>query len=195
MRRGGGVGRRPRIRKERRRLLIVTEGRVTEQQYFEGLIQHFRSSGAQIAGCTVRPGGGEPSLVLDCARDIVARSTSEFDEVWIVVDVDEHSKLESVLRECAAGGERAAVSNPSFEVWLLWHYDQIDRAQTSQTLARELAKHGFSRKKHIPTNFPFSRVGDAVEYASGGRRAVGVNQTGANPSCGLPHLVGKILDN
>lgn len=193
MHKGGSVGRKRSRRKEHRRILIVTEGDVTERQYFEGLLQHLRSSGVRVASSTVKTAGGEPSLVLKKARDLRREIAGEedFDSVWIVVDVDDHAKLEEVLRECSRSDELAAVSNPQFEIWLLWHLAKSAKSHTKTTIARELEKHGFGlvKKKHLPANFPFSMVHVALEYASQGSRTSPPNVRGANPSSGLPHLV------
>lgn len=192
MRKGGPVNRRGRRRRERRRILIVTEGAVTEHQYLEGLAQHLRASGIQISSTTVKKAGGEPSLVLKTARDIRVSSAEDFDATWIVVDVDEHSKLPTVLTECGRGGELAAVSNPQFEVWLLWHYVDSAKPHTKSSLEKALASHGFGKSKHLPADFPYANVESAMRFALHADRSAEPNVQGRNPSSGMAHLVRAI---
>src|SRR5690349_4060802 len=106
---------RPRVpRKERSRLLLVTEGEVTEVQYFQGMAQFLRASGASVRGVRTRGIGRDPLRVV---RTACAEAEGEdFDEVWAVVDVDDHASLEEALREGAQRGVPVAVSNPCFEV-------------------------------------------------------------------------------
>ena len=164
MRKGGSVvSNRPK-RQENRKLLVVTEGEITEVQYLQKLIQHLRTAGVTVVPHALEKGGGEPARVLARARKLAAKD--DYEAVWIVVDVDEHASLNAVLRECAGNSETVVVSNPQFEVWLLWHLN-----------------------KHLPTDFPISNVEQAVAMATHRTRATALNTRGPNPSSTMPHLV------
>lgn len=186
MRKGGSVRRNRPSRRENKRLLIVTEGEITEVQYLQGLAQHLRTAGLTVVPCAVQSGGGEPSRVLAKARALAAQS--DYEAVWLVVDVDEHASLDEVLRSCTTGGETVVVSNPQFEVWLLWHFASTGAPQTTVSLKKELRRHGFVGK-HLPASFPFDRVDQALDMATHKVRQSAPNTRGANPSSAMPHLV------
>lgn len=88
----------------------------------------------------------------------------KIDHVWCVVDVDDHTTLNEALLLARRNGVNLIVSNPCFEIWLLWHYQDF----TSQTNRFDLPKKlnsripGYSKKKAIPDAFPFK---DAYEKA------------------------------
>ncbi len=186
MLKGGSVRRNRPSRQENKKILIVTEGEITEVQYVQGLVQHLRTAGVTVVPCTVQAGGGEPSRVLAKARDLASRS--DYEAVWIVVDVDDHASLDPVLSQCTTSGEKVIVSNPQFEVWLLWHFANSGAPQTTASLKRELRRHGFVGK-HLPTTFPFHRVDQAAITATHKDRSTALNTRGDNPSSSMPHLV------
>ncbi|MGW2092548.1 RloB family protein [Promicromonospora sukumoe] len=166
----------------------MTEGEITEVQYLQGLIQHLRTAGVTVVPYSLEPGGGEPSRVLAKARKLAAKD--DYEAVWVVVDVDEHASLNDVVRECAKGSETVVVSNPQFEVWLIWHLSSSGAPQTAASLKKELRRHGFTGTcKHLPTDFPFSNVDQAVAMATHRTRATSLNTRGPNPSSSMPHLV------
>ncbi|RRO15436.1 RloB domain-containing protein [Saccharopolyspora rhizosphaerae] len=47
-----------------------------------------------------------------------------------------------------------AISNPCFEMWLLFHFEACSRYMTRGQLREKLRKHGFDGKS-IPRSFPF----------------------------------------
>lgn len=194
MRKGGSVvSNRPK-RQEYRKLLVVTEGEITEVQYLQGLIQHLRTAGVTVVPYALEGGGGEPSRVLAKARKLAAQN--DYEAVWIVVDVDEHASLNDVLRECARSSETVVVSNPQFEVWLLWHLNSSGAPQTAASLKKELMRHGFAGTcKHLPTDFPFDRVEQAAAMATHRTRATALNARGPNPSSAMSHLVEVLRGN
>lgn len=174
--------------------MIVTEGEITEIQYLQGLLQHLRTAGVTVVPFAMKSGGGEPSRVLAKARKIAAKDHHE--AVWIVVDVDDHASLNGVLHECAGSSETVVVSNPQFEVWLLWHLNSSGASHTATSLKKELRRHGFTGTcKHLPTDFPFGNVEQAVVMATHRTRATAVNTRGPNPSSAMPHLVEALRGN
>lgn len=110
--------------RDTRLVIIATEGRCTEAQYFS----LFRSTRVQVR---VLPTGEDnqssPEHVLERLRGF--RDTYDLggeDELWLMVDVDRwgDAKLRHVAREAKNYGVKLAVSNPCFEVWLLFHHVQ-----------------------------------------------------------------------
>lgn len=55
-------------------------------------------------------------------------ASDAFDEVWAVFDWDEHADEVASARGAASdAGVLVALSNPCFEVWLLWHFTDYMR--------------------------------------------------------------------
>jgi hypothetical protein len=73
------------------------------------------------------------------------------DELWLVLDVDRHHNLQTVLNEAQRDGWMFAVSNPCFEVWLQLHSG--DPAGTSSDTAKAAWRSW--RKDH--QGWPFTR--------------------------------------
>ncbi len=103
-------------------IIIATEGRVTEKQYFS----IFSSTRVQIKIlATGEDNCSSPEHVLDRLKQF----SNEFelsgdDELWLMVDVDRwgDKKLSDISRESTNCGFHLAVSNPCFETWLLCHF-------------------------------------------------------------------------
>ena len=172
-------------REERKTVLVVTEGQ-TEKEYVEGLKQKLRDIKAEITPIKVVDGKGEPSKVMSAARDRAKRG--DFDDVWLLLDVDEHAQLEPTLREATEEGFSAAVSNPCFEVWIVWHFEDVQYECKGADVQRVARKHGVD--KSIPRDFPFDRRVEAASRAS--RQAVDINHVGPNPSSGFPRLLERV---
>ncbi|GGO78194.1 RloB family protein [Nonomuraea cavernae] len=94
-------------RAPKKRVLIVCEGQVTEVEYFEGVRDHFRSLPVEIRNCKVIGLGRDPGSLVSYAirerdrKDREARAQRDgdiaYDEVWCVVDVDDHDTLDQAL--------------------------------------------------------------------------------------------------
>lgn len=127
--------RRPRSLKEHARrlgqrpaslVLIVTEGEETEPRYFEALKVRWRLTGVKVR----KASASAPIHVVETAirlREAAKASRGSafqapFDEVWAVVDQDQHSTLKDALALARREGVKVALSKPCFEVWLLLHH-------------------------------------------------------------------------
>lgn len=135
------------VRKERSRLLIVTEGVQTEVQYFTKLKSHLRATGVDVIGLDIRGTGRDPLHVVNRAveeseRGRLIGAEGGFDAVRCVFDVDDHSRVREAVDKGIRNGLSLAVSNPCFEVWLLWHYEDCRRHVSSEELRKKLRKHG-----------------------------------------------------
>ncbi|WP_007023102.1 RloB family protein [Saccharomonospora iraqiensis] len=158
-------------RRERPRVLVVVEGVRTEVEYFRGLANHLRASAVSVVDVKVRGVGGKPGDLLDAARVETdggesIGSPDGYDAAWCVFDVDEHLRIPEIVAAARRAGIRTAISNPCFEVWLLWHFREYSRHTDSKTLKRELRKHGFHGDcKSVPARFDFSLAERAHERA------------------------------
>jgi hypothetical protein len=121
------------------------------------------------------------------AQRIVNEDADGFESVFILVDVDEHASLGACLTEAAKGSVQVVVSNPCFEVWLLWHFEDLRAHQSSEWLRRRLRHYGEGLKTLSP-KFPFHQYGVAVQRADGRR----CGEIGQNPSSAMATFVDQL---
>lgn len=157
-------------RRERRRILVVTEGRVTEPQYFTGLAKYARATGLTVQATEIVGLGRDPSRVVREAiqrRDgdrRIATDRDRYDEVWCVFDVDQHALIAGALVAAKRESIGVAVSNPCFELWLLWHLGDLAAAATPAQMRRHLKPYGIEGKA-MPASFPYHDFAEAVRRA------------------------------
>ncbi|GAB2736976.1 RloB family protein [Sinomonas soli] len=171
-------------------MLIVTEGTKTEVQYLEGLAQFLRSTGVSVRDARRKGVGRDPMGVLSAALELNELDPDGgYDETWLVVDVDEHATLQPALEDARSRSIPVVVSNPCFEIWLLWHYEDCAAHRSPSELARKLRAHGHTDKK-VPPGFPFGEYARAEQRASA--RPVQHSLAGPNPSSSMPVLLRAI---
>lgn len=176
-------------RRTKRTILLVTNGKHTERTYLTELKHRAKLSDAVVTGPKFV--NGEPDTVV---RNLQSPNgdTSDYDEVWIVVDEDQHDRRE-FLRTCAAEkGWHAIVSRPCFEVWLVAHYEPVHRYVDQadvQKHYRKLVPAG-TPEKAIPAAFPYDQVADAMNRCHlPGAEQGGIDELPPTPGTGMPHLV------
>lgn len=192
MRRTSSLDRRNKRRAERTRVLIVTEGTETEEQYFGLLVQHLKATGVRHWPIRTHGVGRDPLRVLRAAISRRDADGDSFDSVWIVVDVDDHTTLSECLTLASREEVRAVVSNPCFEIWLVWHLRDHFRQDTNRAVQALLKAEGYPGKS-IPPSFPISQHGEASARASHADRTCSVGTVGANPSTSMPQLMEYLL--
>lgn len=193
MRRNSGLDRKRNRRFERTRVLVATEGTQTEEQYFGLLVQHLRATGVKHWPITPHGVGRDPMRVLRAAvakRD--ADREDSFDSVWVVVDVDDHATLQSCLELALKEGIKVVVSNPCFEIWLLWHLRDHFRSETGPALQNLLKSEGYSGKA-VPANFPIKEYSTASARAAAADPKCRAGSVGRNPSSAMPELLEYLL--
>ena len=147
--------------RDARLVIIAAEGRDTERQYFA----MFRSTRVQVKVLPADDSNlSAPEYVL--ARLRAFRDDYQLDahdSLWLMIDVDRwgNDKLARVAREAKSVGFGLAVSNPCFEVWLLYHF-------TSD----------------IPDTVRCDRIEAALRQATGS----GYNKSNIQPEVFRPHL-------
>jgi len=112
-----------------KRIIIATEGSETEPQYFESLRKEFKLRNVKLLKRSKTK--SSPSNViasLDKEKSKIERKygKNKKDEYWVVIDKDEW-QLEKVVEQIETKDYRLADSNPCFELWLLLHYESLDR--------------------------------------------------------------------
>lgn len=187
--RGRGIQRERKPREVRRPLLIVAEGELTERQYFEGLAQHFRNTGLIVSRTMVKGLGKDPLRVVKEAIRQRDDPNVDYADVWAVVDVDEHALLDRAIQLADKSGIPLVVSNPCFELWLVWHYMDCSAHQTRDQLRRKLKNNGHSGKA-IPETFPHESVIDAARRSMATHPGAFIR--GENPSTTMADLISLI---
>jgi hypothetical protein len=141
------------------RILIVSEGSKTEPNYFGEIRKEFRLHTANVQ---VQPSnfGTTPLQVVKYAKALFERGNSQkgilpraFEKVFAVFDRDDHltyfealslaASLDGKLRNDArkAVQFRGIASVPSFELWLLLHYEDIQAPIHRDEVMRRLKMH------------------------------------------------------
>jgi hypothetical protein len=134
-------------------ILIQCEGSRTEPRYLDDFNRDCRAN--HRFNMQVKPGKGMNAVVTveaairEGQRTVLGEKV--YDEVWCVLDV-EHAAHEAKLNEAIAlakkHGIRLCLSNPSFEVWLLAHFERTTRSfENSSAVERRLEEDHW--KKHF----------------------------------------------
>jgi RloB-like protein len=194
------LGRRAPTRQPKRRILIVCEGRVTERKYFLDFRHFVKNPRVHLE---IAREHGVPKTVVETAIRIRDKAKQEakhqrddnllWDEVWGVVDVDEHPNLEQAVALAKAQRIELAVSNPCFELWALLHF-QEQRAHIERRKARE------ALQRHMPgydKELNFASMCNGYNLAV--TRAANLDQEAErddermrNPTTGVPRLTESI---
>lgn len=107
--------RRSGIRPSRDTVLVLTNGISTEQRYFDGLrFEPWVQVTMRVATRSV-----EPDVLVDKAIEL--RDEGDYDQVWVVCDVDEFEVSSAITKAARADGVDLVLSAPCFEVWLILH--------------------------------------------------------------------------
>lgn len=188
--RKSGRTRRPQ-RQPARRILVVTEGTLTEPQHTEGLNRYLRSAGATAVVKSVSVGKDPMRVVRKCieTRDNAARDKKDYDVCVCLVDVDRHATLPAACKLAASESILLLVSNLKFETWLRWHVEDKRSALNTTQLDELTAKLGLVTKKMLTPTFPFHAVHDACEIARRADPDLEAGRIGPDPSSAMPILV------
>ena len=144
-------------------VLVVTNGEVTELCYLEWLRDKVNGPHEKYS-VTVKDISGDPLRVLSKVP------TKNYDQVWLVVDRDDHSpeKMQGFIKDCQSRNITAVVSVPCFEVWLNAHYARVKNYQDqkeAQQHYRQLSGVSEKDEKTIPQNFPYDNYEQACANA------------------------------
>ncbi|GAA4685092.1 RloB family protein [Frondihabitans cladoniiphilus] len=176
-----------------RRILVASEGEITERQYVERLSQILRTKGVNVSVTPVHGASDPVSVVEKCMeeREREKRSRREpFDHCVCLVDVDTHAHLEDAIDLASANGIQLIITNLKFEVWLLWHVSDSLGERTSKELDALTKTHSlFHKDKHLAVDFPFDGVDRATKNAYSADPNLAANRKGPDPSSAMPVLV------
>lgn len=178
------INRRAPTRNLKTRVVVVTEGKVTEPRYLRVFEQLHGSESFEVVPIGI---GRDPRAVVRRAisesrkadRDGVTGS----DSFWAMFDRDDHAHFDEAVRDAKANEVGLAVSNPCFELWAVLHYEdrrapayrrdcQARLAQLSEAYAR--GGKEFTDKDAIRDGYD-----NAVDRA---RRLLGTQERGPMPN-------------
>lgn len=147
-------------------IIIATEGKHTEKQYFE----IFRNPRIQVVIIENIDNKSAPRHVLNRLDEFSSEyDLNPDDELWLMFDVDRWNKkmLAEITRLALQKNYKLAVSNPCFEVWLFMHFGfppaTISTCQQVIDLIKE--KLGSYNKSHLETSTYKDKVDEAITRA------------------------------
>jgi len=136
---------------------IAGEGK-TEEQYFDGIYDMERSSLIRIERlekADETDTKSHPNHVIDLLDERKEQWETHGiapNELWMVVDRDKQNvseeQLNEIIDKCNNEGYNLALSNPTFEFWLLLHITSI-KEYDSDTLLENPKPRAKSKKRYI----------------------------------------------
>jgi sugar/nucleoside kinase (ribokinase family) len=185
---------------------VLCEGERTEPDYINALSR--QHDVREIAAVRINLDHGSfGSVPMTLVRRAVAlrrrsiEENDEIDEVWCVFDVEwpgsgeNHPGLREAVHLARANGVHVAVSNPSFELWLILHFRDQYRFVANAEVKRIRAECDGSTGKGVDGAIYMQKRADAA------RRAVrldekhdgdGTKFPANNPSSGMHLLLASI---
>ena len=196
------LGRRVKLREPKRLFILFCEGENTEPTYFGELRRAYRD--AQII-VEIVPNVGVPytiaekaielaqSLGLDRRSQRKKDSFEENDQIWAVFDRDEHPRFDEAVAHCEQHGVHVGRSNPCFELWLVLHEKDHDRAEDRHEMQKilESLRPEYDRDsgKTPDCNEMINRVEDAEERSE---RQLQNREQGGRPHGNPSTTVGRL---
>jgi hypothetical protein len=188
--------------------LILVEGEATEIGYFGELRLRLARKAAAVVvwhGDHTDPVGMvREALRLRAERAERAKkgSTEPYNQTWVVVDGERQNdprrkQLVAAIQLAEAEAIHVALSIPSFEFWLLLHYEFTTRPfDGCSAVAKALKKHIKNYKKtEVPVADLFQRVGVAIKNAARCHAHWKVAGGDRNPSTAVDKLVCELNDS
>ncbi|MFZ5697253.1 MAG: RloB family protein [Pseudomonadota bacterium] len=196
-------------RAEYDRILIVSEGRKTEPLYFGDICAHYRLHSANVQ---VRPSefGTAPIQVVQYAQQLLKKGDNHkgirplaFERVYVVFDRDDHEsyfealKLSESLDKKIRNDDKkpvrfiAIASVPSFELWLLLHFEDVLAPLHRDDVMRRLKTHIPGYGKGVDGIFALTRgqLASAMRRADALRAKKFDAYTAPEPFTGVADLV------
>jgi hypothetical protein len=123
-------------------LYVACEGESTEPDYLQYLNEEFGDGdGANRQPFRIQPvyrkNNMSPLQAVEAVRDHAAE-----DEAWALFDRDEHHDIPQAMRTAAEHKIELGFSHPSFDLWLLLHFQPFSGTQSgsSRIVAEKLRK-------------------------------------------------------
>lgn len=134
----------------RPRIVIVTEGSVTERNYLRQLQALYPDV---IIDMVRQNNQSAPYYLIKKMTQYLEREPLlDRDRAWLVVDTDAWSNTQIHAIQQWRGTDRrhaVGISNPNFELWLLLHFESGVGVQSAQEVSILLKRHVPHNPKHI----------------------------------------------
>ncbi|MFG2783050.1 RloB family protein [Streptomyces prunicolor] len=118
--------------KQERVLYVGCEGESTEPDYLDYLVKRFGSGERTGQPFRIVPvykeNGLLPEQVVEAVRQYAAT-----DETWALFDRDEHTRIPRAVEDAAADSTELCFSHPSFDLWLLMHFQAFGGRQSGSS--------------------------------------------------------------
>lgn len=152
--------------RDARLFVVACEGEKREKDYFERLGHGSRRLKVKVLAAEPNDSLSAPKWVLDRLVRFIAKegaNPKNGDQIWLVMDVDrwKTDQLHDIANLCNEQQWGFALSNPCFEIWLLFHIRDVQEssAVSCQDFKKELGKAvkgGYNLERFLPL------VSDAV---------------------------------
>jgi len=185
--------------------LIVVEGKATEPSYLGEVRIRLRRKSAQIVvyhGDHTDPEGivREAIQLRDKQAEKAKKSANEpFDQTWVVFDRERQNhprreQLPRALKLAEKNGIRVALSVPTFEFWLLLHFDFTTAAFDGCDAVRKALKKFIKdyEKGKLPLDDLMDRIGTAINHAGRCRKHWDTAGGDRNPSTDVDLLLHEL---
>jgi len=146
--------------RSQREFYVAVEGEVTERDYLEFLNAEFGDDGRFFIHPITRRHGMKPLGVVERAIDLLA-DLPDTDvaegraQVWALFDRDQHSCVAEAFAAAAPTAVHLAFSHPSFDLWLLLHFQNMTSAEDGSSAAVHTKLRSVD-----PAYASFGRTGD-----------------------------------
>lgn len=161
--------RRTGVRHYRKMFLIFTEGK-TEASYFKQLL----TNKDVVLKIFHKDSASAPQNLFKYALEYLNKNEAilrPYDhEIWVVIDREDGDKrsvqeIEEVYSQCAKQGYNLAISNPTFEYWLLLHYEDGKKITSSKKCIAKLKKYLPDYDKSETPKYLQDKINDAISRA------------------------------
>ena len=158
-------------------IYLFCEGEKTERFYFEQLRQELRGFGFIVK--VKKTNKTDPLGLMREALSFKKHEGEGFfdcDELYCVLDCDSHS--DEILGKARKFAEENSInlifSNPSFEYWILAHFEKVNNVCDNSQITSKLRKHlGDYEKNDINI---FKKINDKIETAISNAKSVNASK-------------------
>lgn len=106
--------------------LIVTEGKCTEPNYFNGLKKKILAKVGGNVEVKISGEGASTQKLIEITERYVSKARIPYQNIWVVFDKDDFQDFDQAIKEGEDKDYHVAWSNQSFEYWIYLHFDYSD---------------------------------------------------------------------
>src|SRR5262249_26437548 len=193
-------------RSVRKTIVVFCEGTTTEPAYIGALKKDpdVRDLAAVDIRIETADCGAVPLTLVQRACELRAKAiaeNAEIDEIWCIFDVEwptNHPKLADAVRQARDNDIRLAISNPTFELWLILHFRDYnawldnDRARQIRRACDHQPGKNLDPADYMPLRHDAARRAIALDRA---HERNGTRFPHDNPSSGMHGFVQSVSPN